>query len=135
VIELCAKTYFRSIAGTYKKLQTAAGQEKLEQKTITDRRRNRRSAVRAAYISCDRINSQVQLMHERRKGAVEFERRWGYKVVDGMLDTDYASSILSVDEEDLSEDSKDRRRRVEAGKGANMSRGKAWRSKRVRTFN
>jgi hypothetical protein len=48
-----------------------------------------------------------------------------------MLDTDYASSVISVAEADISEDSKKRRQNAEAGKGANMVRGKAWRTKRV----
>jgi hypothetical protein len=73
-------------------------------------------------------------MQERRKASTEFERVWGYKGVEGMLDTDYASSIISVDEENLSEDSRERRKKVEAGKGANMVRGKRWRSKRVSPY-
>lgn len=70
-------------------------------------------------------------MQERRKAAVEFECLWGYKGAEGMLDTDYASSIISMDDDDISDDSKQRRRNAEAGKGANMVRGKTWRSKRV----
>ena len=75
---------------------------------------------------------QCQITQDRRKAAAEFERVWGYKGVEGMLDTDYASSILSLDKETISNDSKERWRKVEAGKGANMVRGKTWRTKKVR---
>jgi hypothetical protein len=75
-----------------------------------------------------------QLTHERRRAAVEFERLWGYKGVEDLLDTDYASSILSYDEEGLSDDSKQRRWDAEVGQGAKMVRGKTWRTKRVSTY-
>ena len=70
-------------------------------------------------------------MQERRKAAILFENSWGFAGADALLDTDYASSIVSVDEAKISEDTKSRRQKAEAGKGANMVRGKAWRTKRV----
>jgi hypothetical protein len=76
----------------------------------------------------------VQLTHERRRAAVEFERLWGYKGVGDLLDTDYASSILSYSESKLSDDAKQRRRGAEVGQAAKMVRGKMWRTKRVRSY-
>lgn len=75
---------------------------------------------------------QCQITQDHHKAAAEFERVWGYKGVEGMLDMDYASSILSLDEETISDGSKERRRKVEARKGANMVRGKTWHTKKVR---
>jgi hypothetical protein len=46
-----------------------------------------------------------------------------------MLDTDYASSVLSLDEALVSDDTKERRWKVEAGIGANWSEGKNGRQK------
>jgi len=63
-------------------------------------------------------------MQECWKAAAEFERLWGYKGAEGMLNTDYASSIISVDNDEISDDSKQRRRNAEAGKGANMVQGR-----------
>lgn len=63
--------------------------------------------------------------------ANEFERVWKFKGIEGMLDTDYASNVVSLNESDISDDTMRRRRLTEAGKGANMVRGKTWRSKTV----
>jgi hypothetical protein len=71
------------------------------------------------------------MMQERRKAAEEFARVWGYKGAERMLDTDYGSSQLSLKGAELSDDTKERRRKVEAGKNAHMIRGKTWRSKRA----
>ena len=132
IAEACAKTYLRTITSTWKKMQSGEGQEKLKQKTTTDRRRNRRSAVRRCSNPSKFMLTRLdQVMQERRKAAVEFKRHWGYAGVEAMLDTDYASSVISVAESDISEDSKKRRQLAEAGKGANMVRGKTWRTKRV----
>ena len=71
------------------------------------------------------------MMQERRKAAEEFAHVWGYKGAERMLDTDYGSSQLSLKGVELSDDTKERRRKVEAGKNSHMVRGKTWRSKRA----
>lgn len=48
-----------------------------------------------------------------------------------MIDTDFASDILSYDEGDLSEDKLNQRAKSGAGKGANMAVGLEWRSPQV----
>jgi hypothetical protein len=50
VIESCAKTYFRSVAGNWKKMQSDEGKQKLEKKQINDRRRNRRALVSDRHL-------------------------------------------------------------------------------------
>ena len=134
MIELLAKTFFRHVGQEWKKAQTAEGREKKKGKNNVDRRRARRSAVRfmSSGLRC-RPNQVVQLTHDRRRAAAQFEQLWGAEGVDDLLDTDYASSILSCDEDDLSEDSKNRRRDTQVGQGANMARGKKWRMKKVGT--
>jgi hypothetical protein len=45
-----------------------------------------------------------------------------------MIDTDFATDVLSYDEDDLSEDTLSWRAKSGAGKGANMAVGLEWRS-------
>ena len=70
-------------------------------------------------------------MQERRKAAEEFAHVWGYKGAERMLDTDYGSSQLSLKGVELSDDTKERRRKVEVGRNSHMVCRKTWRSKRA----
>ena len=54
------------------------------------------------------LKQSTQLTHDRRCAAVQFEQLWGVEGVENLLDTDYALSIISCNEETLSDGSKDR---------------------------
>jgi hypothetical protein len=79
------------------------------------------------------LKQGMQLTHDRRRAAAQFEQLWGVEGIEDLLDTDYASSILSCDEDALSDDSKEWHKDADVGQGANMARGKKWRTKKVCT--
>jgi hypothetical protein len=60
--------------------------------------------------------------------AVTFEKETGNVGAVTMIDTDFASDVLSYSEDDLSEDTLNRRMKSGAGNSANMVMGLEWQS-------
>ncbi|KAF8887305.1 hypothetical protein BD779DRAFT_1672763 [Infundibulicybe gibba] len=115
IVSSIAKNYIRFVGAMWKQLQKPEGQLKADGKKQRDRRRSRRATI----------------THDRRTAAPIFEREWGCPGAVGLLDTDYASSFHSVDEDELSDATKTQRTNQRAGEGAHMVIGRAWRSKKV----
>ncbi|KAG2141836.1 hypothetical protein DEU56DRAFT_911188 [Suillus clintonianus] len=109
-ITLCTKDYFRNV---HKQAVTRTDPSKIEKanhKKTSGRQRGRR----------------VTVTRNRREAAVAFEKETGNLGAVAMIDTDYASDILTT--RDLSEDSKVRRTMSGAGNAAKMAVGLQWRS-------
>lgn len=71
------------------------------------------------------------MTNARRKSAITFQEKNEISGVVGLLDTDFASSLCSVDEGTISEDTKARRRDQQCRVGEWEIRGKKWRTKNV----
>lgn len=72
-----------------------------------------------------------QVTKSRCATAVIYEKETGREGAVAMIDTDFASDILSYSEDDLSEDTLTRRTKSGAGNSANMVVGLEWRSSNV----
>ncbi|KAJ7904931.1 hypothetical protein B0H13DRAFT_2510066 [Mycena leptocephala] len=94
IIKSLAQTYFSTIATTWKKMGTPEGKKKLEDEAERKKLRNRRETVTAA----------------RRDVVADFETTYEVSGAAALLDTDFASSIVSLDEELISEATRERRK-------------------------
>ncbi|KAG1774331.1 hypothetical protein EV702DRAFT_1200579 [Suillus placidus] len=112
VIIQCMKDYFRNIHKQAMCRSDASKAQKAEQKKEHGRQRARRAAVTKS----------------RRATAVIYEKETGREGVVAMIDTDFASDVLSYSEDDLSEDTLTRWAKSGAGNSANMVVGLEWRS-------
>ncbi|KAG1846973.1 hypothetical protein DFJ58DRAFT_730303 [Suillus subalutaceus] len=70
----------------------------------------------------------IAIVVKMQKAAIKFEEETGNHGAVAIIDTDFASDILSCGESDLSDDSKMRRQEAEVGKTANRVVGFQWRS-------
>lgn len=133
VITQCTKDYFRNIhkqavcRGDTLKIQKA------EQKKEHGRQRARRAVVSIVLYVWNKWHTQItKVTKSRRATAVIYEKETGREGAVAMIDTDFASDILSYSEDDLSEDELTRRTKSGAGNSANMVVGLEWRSSDVR---
>ncbi|KAG2335834.1 hypothetical protein BDR05DRAFT_1006408 [Suillus weaverae] len=113
IISECAKAYFRNIHKQHKELNDAElGLKALARKTNSKHRSRRQAAT-----------------NRRRKAAKAYENETGIQGVMAILDTDFASDILSyASDQELSEDMLERRKEAGVGEGADMVAGLQWRS-------
>ncbi|KAJ7508236.1 hypothetical protein B0H11DRAFT_1902553 [Mycena galericulata] len=101
IIKSVAQTYFSSIASTWKKMRTDEGKKKLEDMGEKKKLRGRRETVTA----------------NRRSVVDEFETMYGVSGAAGLLDTDFASSLVSVDESEITDRTTQRRKELGARPG------------------
>lgn len=64
----------------------------------------------------------------RRQAALKYESQSGNKGALAIVDTDFASEVLSYSESELSANTIQRRKKADVGKTANLVRGYQWRS-------
>ncbi|KAG1856440.1 hypothetical protein F4604DRAFT_1931869 [Suillus subluteus] len=112
VIIQCTKDYFRNIHKQAMCRSDASKAQKAEQKKEHGCQRARHAAVTKS----------------RHATAVIYEKETGREGAVAMIDTDFASDVLSYSEDDLSEDTLTRRAKSGAGNSANMVVGLEWRS-------
>ncbi|KZT18075.1 hypothetical protein NEOLEDRAFT_1152809 [Neolentinus lepideus HHB14362 ss-1] len=113
IIHVIATNYFSHIARQWRLRQTNEGRDKQDKNKQTSRRRCRRTTVTA----------------ERREAAAFFDARFKVEGSIALLDTDFASSRHSCDEDELSESIRERRRDQDAGQGSWMIVSRSWRRK------
>ncbi|KAJ7925800.1 hypothetical protein B0H13DRAFT_2314208 [Mycena leptocephala] len=114
IIKSIAQTCFSSVASTFKKMRTDGGRQKLVAEAEVKKHRGRRETVTAA----------------RRDAVPEFEQTYGA----ALLDTDFASSAVSIDEEEISEATSGRRKAQGRRPGDWMVIPKGWRRKAYLRF-
>ncbi|KIN99862.1 hypothetical protein M404DRAFT_154116 [Pisolithus tinctorius Marx 270] len=106
-----AKQYWRTLAA-----EVRAAADPVKQVKSQDRNREKRHRAR-----------QAQMANRRREATREFEKRYDVDSVDAMLDTDFGSDHLTIDE-DMSEDSHRRRKKQDVPMNGWMRVGLTWRS-------
>lgn len=112
IISECAKTYFRSMHKRVKELHSDEGTRKFEARLEYSRQRARHVTVAAA----------------RRKAALQYEKESGNLGAEALVDTDLGSDILTCNDNEVSEDTLQRRKDALVGQSANKVIGHAWRS-------
>ncbi|KAG1752357.1 uncharacterized protein EDB91DRAFT_1243136 [Suillus paluster] len=112
VITQCTKDYFRNLHKQAMSNSDTLKTQKANQKKEYGRQRARRQTVTKS----------------RRAAALIYEKETGKEGAVAMIDTDFASDILSYLEDDLSENTLTRRMKSGAGNSANMVVGLEWRS-------
>ncbi|KAG1885198.1 hypothetical protein F4604DRAFT_1918862 [Suillus subluteus] len=112
VIIQCMKDYFHNIHKQAMCCSDASKAQKAERKKEHGCQRAHRAAVTKS----------------RRATAVIYEKETGREGAVAMIDTDFASDVLSYSEDNLSEDTLTRRAKSGAGNSANMVVGLEWRS-------
>ncbi|KAG2066278.1 hypothetical protein BDR04DRAFT_1121307 [Suillus decipiens] len=78
-------------------------------------------------LTCQRARWQT-VTKLRRQAALKYVNQTGNKEALAMIDTDFASDVLSYSESELSADTIKRRKKVDVGKTANFVRGYQWHS-------
>ncbi|KAI6125316.1 hypothetical protein EDD17DRAFT_1881853 [Pisolithus thermaeus] len=112
IIMECVKTYFRTIHKRAKELNSDEGILQLKHRQDYSRRRGRRVTVAAA----------------RHKAALQYEEESGHQAAAAVIDTNLGSDILTCNDDEVSDDTLQRRKQTEAGQSANRVIGHAWRS-------
>ncbi|KAF7372224.1 hypothetical protein MVEN_00081900 [Mycena venus] len=113
IIKSVAQTYFGTIASNWKKMNTPEGKKKLENEAEKKKLHNRRQLVTAA----------------RQEVVEQFEVEYEVSGAAALLDTDFASSVVSLNESTISETTRKRRKAQGGRKGDWMVVGKNWRRK------
>ncbi|KAJ7126602.1 hypothetical protein C8R43DRAFT_1134927 [Mycena crocata] len=118
ILKSMAQTYFSTIATAWRKMQTEEGKEKLGDAKENKKLRARRETVTAA----------------RRNVVDEFQEHFNVEGAGALLDTDFASSVISLDEKDISDATKTRRKERGGRAGDWMVCGKNWQRKKYVRF-
>ncbi|KAJ7873693.1 hypothetical protein B0H13DRAFT_2348926 [Mycena leptocephala] len=112
IIRSSAQTYFATVATNWRKMRTDEGKQQLEDIKGKKKLQARREVTKA-----------------RRDVVAEFEEIYDVKGAAALLDTDFASSLVSLGESDISDTTRAQRKKQGGRKGDWMVCGKAWHRK------
>ncbi|KIJ15290.1 hypothetical protein PAXINDRAFT_11828 [Paxillus involutus ATCC 200175] len=121
----CVKCYFRTIHARAMAYQNPTKAKEADEKLVAGRQR-----ARHATVSCQGSPSRcINWLEERAAGPGDGDELENNKdVIFTMIQTEFGSDILSYESDELSDDTRKRRKDADVGRLANMAVGHEWRS-------